>query len=132
MNEMHTTDIHIGQMIEQVLDERGMTKAEFGRRINTSRQNINSLLRKRTVDVMYLFQISKVLEYDFFAAYSKVLPRNNASPRMTVPLEKVAPYLRLKPEEVAREMMKLQEWQFNFFSKFTDDLDMIRRLTLTL
>jgi DNA-binding Xre family transcriptional regulator len=133
MFQKHIPDLHIGKLIAEVLDERGMTKAEFGRRIQTSRQNVNSLLRKKSLDTDYLLRICITLDFDFFAAYSASVNGGNPAevpPRLSIPFEKVAPYLRLKPEELAREMMKLQEWQFNFFSKLTDDLDMLKRLTM--
>jgi transcriptional regulator with XRE-family HTH domain len=59
-------EVHVGKLIEWRLDEMGMTKAEFGRRINTSRQNVNSLLRKPSLDTAYLQKISEALHYDFF------------------------------------------------------------------
>jgi transcriptional regulator with XRE-family HTH domain len=59
-------EVHVGKLIEWRLDETGMTKAEFGRRINTSRQNVNSLLRKASLDTAYLQKISEALHYDFF------------------------------------------------------------------
>lgn len=62
-------DIHIGRLIEERINEVGMSKAEFGRRINTSRQNVNTLLRKSSLDTVMLSNISKVLNYDFFKYY---------------------------------------------------------------
>ncbi len=59
-------DIHIGRLIEERIKEVGMTKAEFGRRINTSRQNVNTLLRKESLDTRLLKKIGRVLDYDFF------------------------------------------------------------------
>lgn len=43
-----------------------MSKAEFGRRIGTSRQNVNTLLRKTSMDTSQLATICKVLSHDFF------------------------------------------------------------------
>lgn len=63
-------DIHIGRLIEERINEVGMSKAEFGRRINTSRQNVNTLLRKASLDTTVLSQIGKVLNHDFFRYYS--------------------------------------------------------------
>lgn len=61
--------IHIGRLIEEQLEKVGMSKAEFGRRINTSRQNINTLLRRESLDTDLLHNISKVLGHDFFQYY---------------------------------------------------------------
>ncbi len=64
-------DIHIGRLIEERIKEVGMTKAEFGRRINTSRQNVNTLLRKESLDTRLLKKIGRVLDYDFFSFFTK-------------------------------------------------------------
>lgn len=64
-------DIHIGRLIEERIKEVGMTKAEFGRRISTSRQNVNTLLRKESLDTKLLRKICRVLDYDFFHYFLK-------------------------------------------------------------
>lgn len=66
--------IHIGSKIAERIKANGMTKAEFGRRINTSRQNVNTLLRKDTLDASLLYQISSVLKFNFFSYYDEKLP----------------------------------------------------------
>ncbi len=66
-------DLHIGRAIALRLDAMGMTKAEFGRRINTSRQNVNSLLHKALPDMATLWWASVALEMDFFAEMSRAL-----------------------------------------------------------
>ncbi len=63
-------DVHIGELIEERIAEVGITKAEFGRRINTSRQNVNTILKKRSLDTSVLRNICRVLNFDFFQYYS--------------------------------------------------------------
>ncbi len=58
--------MRMGEIVEQVIKERGMTKAEFGRRINTSRQNVNTLLRKDNFDTHLLTKMCRVLKYNFY------------------------------------------------------------------
>lgn len=65
---------NVGALISRRLDELGMSKAEFGRRINKSRQSVNDLLKRTTVDLEYLNEIGNVLDYDFFQHYTKVDP----------------------------------------------------------
>ncbi len=62
-------ELHIGEIIEERLKEVGMTKSEFARRINRARQNINDILRRKSVDTDLLFEISKALSYNFFKVY---------------------------------------------------------------
>jgi DNA-binding XRE family transcriptional regulator len=65
--------LHLGRLIALRMDELGMTKAEFGRRIGTSRQNMNSLLRKPLPSAEHIWQASVILHCDFFAAFSGTL-----------------------------------------------------------
>ena len=58
--------IHLGQEIEKRLIDVGMTKAEFARRIGTTRQHVNGLLKRSSYDCDYLAKISTVLDFDFF------------------------------------------------------------------
>ena len=58
--------IHIGSLIEQRLEKTGMTKAEFARRIGTSRQNVTSLLKKQSLDTALLHRIGGALDHNFF------------------------------------------------------------------
>jgi transcriptional regulator with XRE-family HTH domain len=60
----------IGEFIENVLSRKGMSKAEFGRRISTTRQNVSLILKKDHLDTEMLWRISAALETNFFALYS--------------------------------------------------------------
>jgi hypothetical protein len=62
--------IHIGKKIKEVLDQRGMSISEFGRRIHKSRENIYSIFKRRTIDSGLLYLIGETLEHDFFKYYS--------------------------------------------------------------
>lgn len=62
---------HIGKIIRQRLEETGMNKSEFARRINTTPQNIYGIFKRKSIDTDLLKEISSVLEYDFFQYYSQ-------------------------------------------------------------
>lgn len=62
--------IHIGQIVRQHLEDAGMTKSEFARRINTSPQNIYGIFKRQSIDTELLRDISRVLSYDFFQYYA--------------------------------------------------------------
>jgi len=62
--------LHIGKQVEEVLNKKGFTVAEFARRINKSRENVYSIFKRKTMDTGLLQTISSVLEYDFFLLYS--------------------------------------------------------------
>jgi DNA-binding Xre family transcriptional regulator len=58
-------------MIAKVMEERGMTKADFGRRIDTSRQNVSLILKKEHLDTQLLWRICDVLDTDLFDLMSR-------------------------------------------------------------
>ncbi len=69
IDKMKIPKVHIGQVVEQRIIELGMTKAEFGRRMDTSRQNVNTLLSKENWTVDMIASASRVLGQNFFLAF---------------------------------------------------------------
>jgi len=66
---METKKIHIGELIKHVAKERGLTNAEIAKRIETTRQNVATILKRDTLDVKQLFTICQALDYDFFEPF---------------------------------------------------------------
>ena len=62
--------VHIGKKIKEIFKNTGLTVTEFARRIDTSRENVYGVFRRKSVDTEMLIKISKVLDYDFFRLYS--------------------------------------------------------------
>jgi len=62
--------LHIGKTIRKHLEEKGMTKSEFARRISTSPQNVYGIFKRKSIDSDLLKQISICLDFDFFQYYS--------------------------------------------------------------
>ncbi|HTF03558.1 MAG TPA: helix-turn-helix transcriptional regulator [Bacteroidia bacterium] len=62
--------VHIGKIVRKHLEEAGMTKSEFARRLETSPQNIYGIFKRKSIDTELLKEISAVLNYDFFQYYS--------------------------------------------------------------
>ncbi|MEM0996209.1 MAG: helix-turn-helix transcriptional regulator [Bacteroidota bacterium] len=69
--------VHIGKRIEARLIELGMSKAEFGRRINTSRQNVSIILKRTSINTDLLEKVCQVLDYDFYEHFKR--PDNGKS-----------------------------------------------------
>lgn len=61
--------IHIGSKIKEVFKSRGITAKEFGKRINTSRENVYGIFNRESVDTKLLVKISKALDHNFFQYY---------------------------------------------------------------
>jgi transcriptional regulator with XRE-family HTH domain len=64
----------IGNRIAEELEKLGMSKAEFGRRIGTSRQNVNTMLRRNDLNTDLLLRICKVLNFNFFLEMASLVP----------------------------------------------------------
>ena len=60
-----TKNVHYGQEVKKRFKQRGMTVAEFARRINRSRNTVYSIFRREFIDLQLLHDISEVLEFDF-------------------------------------------------------------------
>jgi DNA-binding Xre family transcriptional regulator len=67
---MSIAKVNIGLSIEQRLNELGMSKSEFGRKIGIPQQNVNRILDKPSIDTDKLALICEVLEYNFFKEYT--------------------------------------------------------------
>ena len=59
------TEISIGEIIRQKLDESGIPYAEFAKRIHCERQSLYYLFKCKSIDIDRLILISKALDYDF-------------------------------------------------------------------
>jgi DNA-binding XRE family transcriptional regulator len=92
---------HVGRLVEIRMDELGMTKAEFARRIGTTRQNVNSLLNKPSMDTAYLHRIGKALNYDFFRELAK-MPGTN-----TIGIDRQSAEIMLASAQVQAAITKL-------------------------
>ena len=66
---MNIERVNIGLSIEQKLNELGMSKSEFGRKIGVPQQNVNRILDKTSIDTDKLATISEALGYNFFKEY---------------------------------------------------------------
>ena len=63
---MKVERVNIGLSIEQRLNELGMSKSEFGRKIGIPQQNVNRILEKASIDTDKLTLISEALNFNFF------------------------------------------------------------------
>ena len=66
---MKVERVNIGLSIEQRLNELGMSKSEFGRKIGIPQQNVNRILEKASIDTDKLVSISEALNFNFFDCF---------------------------------------------------------------
>jgi hypothetical protein len=67
-------ELHIGKEIKRVLDESGKKALWLAKQLNTSDRNLYDLLNREEISTGQLAQISRILNYDFFALYQSQLP----------------------------------------------------------
>ena len=58
-------DIYIGKIIQQKVDERHISYAEFARQIHCARTSLYHIFNSKNIDVERLLLISEVLQYNF-------------------------------------------------------------------
>ena len=69
---MKVERVNIGLSIEQRLNELGMSKSEFGRKIGIPQQNVNRILEKASIDTDKLTSISEALNFNFFDCFHTI------------------------------------------------------------
>jgi plasmid maintenance system antidote protein VapI len=74
--KLKSPSYHLGNSILNKIEERGLTKSEFGRLINVERQNVQHILSRKSMDTALLSKISKALEHDFFKELSNELKKD--------------------------------------------------------
>lgn len=63
-------ELHIGNLIKEVLQRQGRSITWLGKQLGCSRQNIYKILSRSWIYTDMLLKISDLLDYDFFKSYS--------------------------------------------------------------
>jgi plasmid maintenance system antidote protein VapI len=76
------SDIHIGQLIRNKLQENGRKECWLANKISCKKSNISKILQKSSINTDLLLEISIALDTNFFLDYSNVyeakrLEKNN-------------------------------------------------------
>lgn len=61
--------INIGLLIEQKMNELGVSKSEMARRSGIANQNVNRVLERASIDTDKLIAISEALNFNFFDCF---------------------------------------------------------------
>jgi len=70
---MNFKDIHIGNLIEQKVSERGIETIRIENFLKIDEEEIAKMYAAKSMDAEVLLKWSKLLEYDFFRIYSQHL-----------------------------------------------------------
>ena len=66
---MKSTNIHIGENILAVMNQKGTTKAGLARLLAIKPQSVDYLLKRKSIDTDTLYNISVALDFDFSQLY---------------------------------------------------------------
>lgn len=94
--------VHIGQKIKEKLEYRGIFVSELARRISTSRENIYSIFRRKTIDTGLLQKIGEALDHDFFQYYSTSSTTDKFN-------EEEAPYYKRSELDILKEIEDIKK-----------------------
>ncbi len=61
--------IHIGQEIEAVFSKTEHSISWFAKKLNFDRSNVYNIFKRKSIDTDLLFEISEILDFDFFILY---------------------------------------------------------------
>jgi hypothetical protein len=64
-------NIHIGQLIKEVLGKQPISVVEFARRLCKDRSSVYYMFDRKSIDTETLLRVSEILKYDFFKAFSE-------------------------------------------------------------
>ncbi|MDR1199728.1 MAG: helix-turn-helix domain-containing protein [Prevotellaceae bacterium] len=67
---MKNINIHIGNIISDIMKNQNVTMAELARRLEVKPQSVDYLLKRKSIDTHTLYNISIALEYDFAKFFS--------------------------------------------------------------
>lgn len=100
-------EIHIGKIIQEQVELRALSKAEFARKIDKFPQNIKEMFTKKSIDTDLLFKISDVLQHDFFQYYTKSNRNVISEPNSNNRGYEVSLTIKINDPEKEAEILKL-------------------------
>jgi len=62
---MKLSKVHIGEKINEVLYQKGISKAQLARLLEIKPQSVDYLLKRKSIDTDMMYNISEILDYDF-------------------------------------------------------------------
>ncbi|MEM0996796.1 MAG: hypothetical protein AAGN35_06945 [Bacteroidota bacterium] len=73
-------DIHIGALVKQRAKDLRIGPTELGAKIDTSKQNVYGIYKRKSIDTRLLVKLCYALDYDFFRVYSHDLTLEDGPP----------------------------------------------------
>ena len=96
--------IHIGQIIKEKVTEKRLSQEALGKMINTTKQNVGNIYKRRSIDTQLLLKLCTVLEFDFFEAFYSEEPlkamRNKETDAYTTEIASLQNQVKQKDERI--------------------------------
>jgi hypothetical protein len=110
-------EIHIGKTIKTKLAESNMTVVNFAKAINTTRENVYGIFKRKSIDTGLLVRISVILEYNFFHEYYLSLSyiSDNNSPANTnqiLPIGETEFIFIKRENDLLKDIIRLMKNQY--------------------
>jgi transcriptional regulator with XRE-family HTH domain len=99
---MTTKDIHIGELIKNIVKQNRLTDDDFAKKINLSRTAIRNIYLKPHINTEQLALVSSILGHDFFRYYLED-PNEDSMQEFNEP----TPVYKLPIKEVITVMVEL-------------------------
>lgn len=71
-NAQRYNELHIGNCIKQYLETHGQSASWLALQMHCTRNNIYKIFNRKYITTDQLMQISRILQHDFFAYFSKL------------------------------------------------------------
>ena len=121
--------VHIGEKIKQRAKQLRIGPTEFGKLINTSKQNVHGIYKRRSIDSIMLKEISKALDFNFFQYYSaaSLTVANDSETSYNSHSDKLIKKLRLEIANLKTQIDQLKkqasEREIVYLKKINDILE---------
>lgn len=116
---------HIGQKVKEILEKRGMSKAELGRKLSMTSTNVHKIFKRESIDTKLLENLSILLEHNFFAYIISELPIS-VQERHDIQ-DNVSRIVPQSEMEALRKQIKMQEKLIEFLEAEVESLKSKRK-----
>lgn len=89
--------VHIGEKVQQVFEQKGLKLSDFADKLGTVRQNVYRIFKKHELDTGLLSKISQVLNHNFFQYYC---PTDDQDSLQDLRIQKLEEELMLSRKEI--------------------------------
>jgi transcriptional regulator with XRE-family HTH domain len=89
--------VHIGEKVQQVFEQKGLKLSDFADQLGTVRQNVYRIFKKHELDTGLLSKISQVLDHNFFQYYC---PTDDQDSLQDLRIQKLEEELMLSKKEI--------------------------------